>query len=254
MQVILLLSTASSEESVLTWSAEAIKVTKRPWDVKAALKSRIYQQNNGGFNDADIKLLGNYYHKANSIMEYGIGESTLIATYVNVSRYTGVDSDPTWIDSVRSATSPRFRFVFADIGPIVTYGFPFSGTKEENSPKFPFYSIGPLAAEREGFDFYMVNGRFRVACVCAAMLHASRSGRAPDTYHIGLNGYKTRGRREYLAVKSIAKIVDGYKQEGVSRDHSAPHIAIFRRKEGVTDEEIYNVWEEYRANPVRTRR
>jgi hypothetical protein len=47
----------------------------------------------GGLTNKDRTLLAEIYGEANSVFEYGLGESTYIANHVGVPRYAGIDSD-----------------------------------------------------------------------------------------------------------------------------------------------------------------
>jgi hypothetical protein len=55
----------------------------------------------GGLKDDDRKMLAKYYGSANSVFEWGLGESSYMAGYFNVPRYAGVDSDATWVSNAR---------------------------------------------------------------------------------------------------------------------------------------------------------
>jgi hypothetical protein len=78
----------------------------------------------GGLTDNDRLAVGKIYSNTNSIFEYGLGESTSIAAYVNVPRYSGVDSDPEYVSYARTLAPDYFRFYFADIGPTIKWGYP----------------------------------------------------------------------------------------------------------------------------------
>ena len=70
-----------------------------------------WKRKNGGLSDVDRQVLGNLYFKANSVFEFGLGESTLIAAKTGVPRYSGVDSDPNWVSNTRKeAGMDHFRF------------------------------------------------------------------------------------------------------------------------------------------------
>jgi len=151
----------------------------------------------GGLLDPDRHMLERIYRNANSIFEWGLGESTHIAAAVGggggggggVTRYVGIDSDPLYVQDTRTAVQQRhaaaahFRFLLGDVGPTRDWGFP-----ETPLPKNVWtYQIAPLASEPAAFDVYFVDGRYRVACLLAAFLHASSRGSsftgttAPDT-------------------------------------------------------------------------
>ena len=104
----------------------------------------------------------------------------------------------------------------------------------------------------------MVDGRFRVACVCAAMLHASRLGKTPDQFLVGMHDFRYRHHRFYKTILHLADRVDGFlpiegavapMQQELDAHDSDPgaKIFIFRRKAGITDEFIHTVWQKYRT-------
>jgi len=69
----------------------------------------------GGLTDSDRELLASIYFNSSSVFEFGLGESTHIAAYVGVPRYSGVDNDPVWVVKARDgAEMDHFRFSFAD--------------------------------------------------------------------------------------------------------------------------------------------
>jgi hypothetical protein len=67
----------------------------------------------GGLSNTDRQLLSETYFNADSVFEFGIGESTAIAAETNLPRYAGVDSSAEWITVARSHAPDRFRFSFA---------------------------------------------------------------------------------------------------------------------------------------------
>jgi hypothetical protein len=81
-------------------------------------------KSDGGLNDADRKFIEKTYYNANSVFEFGIGESTDIAAATNLPRYVGVDSSSEWVKMVRDRTPDRFRFFFADISKTGAWGYP----------------------------------------------------------------------------------------------------------------------------------
>lgn len=160
---------------------------------------------NGGLQDSDRQLIADLYYEAESIFEYGIGESTAIAAKTNVPRYTGVDSSAEWISKARSKAPDRFRFYFADVGPTRGWGYPRNAALKKN----PFdYQISPLFVEREPFDVYLVDGRWRVACVMASFLHAIHTGGNMSKIRVVLHDYFNRGGSDgrYRIVESIALV------------------------------------------------
>ena len=63
------------------------------------------RKTSGGLDDKDRKMLVKYYGSANSVFEWGLGESTYMAGYFNVPRYAGIDSDAEWVSKARDKVS-----------------------------------------------------------------------------------------------------------------------------------------------------
>ena len=66
------------------------------------------------------------------------------------------------------------------------------------------YQIAPLLGEMKPFDVYFIDGRFRVACVCSALLHASKFGRRDST--IFMHDYGARP--SYHVVEEFTDIIE----------------------------------------------
>lgn len=181
----------------------------------------------GGLSDTDRMLLAEIYSSANSVFEFGLGESTKIAAWVGVPRYVGVDSDATWVTNVRrDINMDHFRFVFADIGPTREMGNPLIETLQ----KIPLsYQTAPLNDEMEAFDFYLVDGRYRVACACASMLHAMSRGGNMTKVMFGIHDWPSR--EYYHVVLSIADMVK-----------EAESLKVFRLKSNATEHDIEQLW------------
>jgi len=121
----------------------------------------------GGLTESDRVLLGSIYYDASSVFEFGLGESTQIAAYVGVPRYSGIDSDPNWVVQARDKiTKGNYKFYLADIGQTGAWGYPTAKLH-----KIPLnYQFQALRIEIEPFDVYLVDGKYRVACVMASFL------------------------------------------------------------------------------------
>ena len=200
-------------------------VEKKNYEIGVSMK-----RGTGGLYDTDRTLLANIYSSVDSVFEFGLGESTKIAVWVGVPRYVGVDSDADWVTNVRDEVNMNhFRFIFADIGATGSFGNPKNG----NLQKIPLsYQSAPLNDEMEAFDFYLIDGRYRVACACAAMLHAmSREGDMKKVM-FGIHDYF---RADYHQLESVADIVK--KSERMSVFQVKP-ITI------TTEHDIYQMWEE----------
>ena len=154
--------------------------------------------------DSNRELLAGMYSNASSVFEFGLGEYTHIATYVGVPRYSGVDSDVTWVGKARDgAKMDHFRFSFADIGRTESFGNPTN----EKLEKIPLsYQSAPLNNEMEPFDLYLVDGRYIVDCACASFLHAMSRGGDMRHVMVAMHTYDS-GCPNYFDVAKIADIV-----------------------------------------------
>lgn len=214
----------------------------------APIEGVILNYQSGGLLLRDLHLLEKYYSQSNSLFEFGVGKSTELAAYFNIPRYTGVDSSTVWLQKVAGKSPPHFRFYWADIGATKEWGFPVDKSGEM---KYPYYGIGALSSENKTFDFYMVDGRFRVACVIASFLHASKHNTKPDQFLVGLHDFAARHDKEYKIIRNISRHVGGYHhlhKENVVYGKGV-QLTIFRRNEDVSDDYLTKLWHHYKYIP-----
>jgi len=208
---------------------------RRRFDSATALKEGVWSPAQQGTNltPKDREIVADICFSSDSVFETGVGESTKICTFTGVPRYTGVDNALEWLQNVMRTAPAHYRFHWADIGPIADYSQP---TDPKSEPKWPLASFAALAAEDRPFDFYFVDGRFRVASFAANMLHALLRGKRDALFAI--HDYS---REDYHpGCESIGEIVRGF-----GRDHGA-EIAVFKMKAGLTAEDIIAVWHEHK--------
>ena len=183
----------------------------------------------GGMNGAEQELLARTYASAKSVFEWGMGSSTLIAAHVGIERLTAVDSAPTWVDKVHTlidSSRPQYTLQHADIGPVKGYGYPIDDMYQS---RWPDYSL-QVNRESESFDVYLVDGRFRVACACQALLH----GRADSLVLV-----HDFGRDVYHVLLTLADRVEQERE-----------LVVLRRKAIISDNDIEALWEMYKLNSV----
>jgi len=187
------------------------------------------KRSGGGLDDSDRELVGKLYHNASSILEFGLGESTHIAAYVGVPRYFGIDTDATWVGNARKGTMAHFRFAFSDIGSTLSFGNPADNTLK----KIPVNSqSSPLNNEMEAFDFYMVDGRYRVSCACASFLHAMSRGGDMSLVLVAVHDWTHRP--SYWIIKEVAEIV-----------HKSNNLAVMKIKTTATEDDVFKIWENH---------
>jgi hypothetical protein len=155
-----------------------------------------------------------------------LGESTLIADHVGVPRYSGIDSDSAWLRRVRSRVSSHFRFYLGDIGETAKWGAP----TQDLSKAVLNYQLTPLQSEPECFDVYLVDGRFRLACMMASFLHAS-ARECPDGALVIVHDCH---RKPIHKADHLLKLV-GAKGK----------LCAYNRLPNTTDEQLYDLWTEH---------
>ena len=179
----------------------------------------------GGLDDSDRDLLLKAYTDSNSLFEFGLGESMRIAVAVGMPIYSGVDSDAVYVSESRKESQSHFKFYFADVGETGHWGLPVDVLRKQVMQ----YQLSALQSEKLPFDVYFVDGRFRVACVCAAFLHASKFGRTD----VSVLMHDYRERPWYHVVQEFADIVEHSRSQ---------NLVLLKRKKHFTDELIFDYW------------
>ena len=201
-----------------------------------------WKKGTGGLTDKDRILLADIYTNASSVFEFGLGESTLIASHVGVPRYAGIDSDAVWVSQSRDPVHTHFRFYLADIGITGAWGQP---NNTELSKSVLDYQLAPLIVEPNAFDVYMVDGRMRFACMMASFLHASSRG-APTNQTMVLNHDCKPTVESHVALDAGSRV--SYKAADHLLDlvhHSGNKLCAYRRKENTTDDDLLKLWQKY---------
>ncbi|APH54744.1 Hypothetical protein GbCGDNIH9_1442 [Granulibacter bethesdensis] len=181
-------------------------------------------------HEKEIELLTIFLESTQNYVEFGAGGSTcLAAQHVSKSIHT-TDSSIDWLQHVentcRSANTPVFPVTrFVDIGPIAAWGVPTDLSKRPIWPNYHEECWGDPAYS-EG-DFYLVDGRFRVACFMQILLHA------PADACIALHDYTTR--QHYHIVETVAR--------PIARQLD---LSIFVRRSDTRPVTVRRILEEYR--------
>jgi hypothetical protein len=203
--------------------------------------SKWTKQTDGGLLPRDRIYLSKIYGDAESVFEYGLGESTYIADHMGVPRYAGIDSDAAWVAAAREKVSDHFRFYFADIGPTVAWGYPKT---TDLAKSILNYQLMPMIVEPRPFDVYMVDGRWRLPCMIVSFLHASARGAdhskttvlTHDCFVKKLWKSKAREdegrRRVYRSADHLLDLVD----------HSGQYLCVYKRKPDTTDAQLFDFW------------
>jgi protein O-GlcNAc transferase len=189
---------------------------------------------NQTMSDADDAILQSYLDRATEYFEFGTGYSTLLAAKrPNIHRVHGVDADLLWLASIIFDVVPvnkhKLKLYFVDINANHPhYNKPLNDSKRAN---FPAYSL--LLAYQQDMvpDTILIDGRFRVACAAQAALMANaRTVIVMDDY---------MDRPEYHAVDAFLERIVGGEE-----------IAVFRRRMDVSEDVIWDIYEEYKYTPA----
>jgi hypothetical protein len=148
-------------------------------------------------------------HCIGTILEFGMGGSTILAASLGAKRIISVDSDPAWRDRVADELKTtkaqcRVDLICCDIGPIGEFGMPVEPSR---IARWPQYYIAPWAAlKAELPNLIYVDGRFRVACALYSALQFNDFSPKllihdfeRDCYHRLLAYFEVKDRVERLA-------------------------------------------------------
>jgi hypothetical protein len=92
------------------------------------------------------------------------------------------------------------------------------------------YMTQPLTSEPKAFDFYLVDGRYRVACALISFLHALSRGASRDHIRVAIH--------DYIAREQVYNDIEIW----TDRVECAERLCVFKLKEGVTEAELAEAW------------
>lgn len=128
----------------------------------------------------EVALLSGFIHENCSVLEFGSGGSTQFFLAKGATLIS-IESDAVWLDKL--LTNPRVAAyrkdgrwlpLWADIGRIAQWGRPVM-QKPQMAWLFYHQSCWDYFRERN-FHCVLVDGRFRVACMCQALLRCVTEG------------------------------------------------------------------------------
>jgi hypothetical protein len=128
------------------------------------------------------KLAANRLRKlletATCYLEYGSGGTTVMAASMNVPEVVTTESDRNWLAAVRHklhlvGSSTCAELIHVDIGPTGGLGYPDSETNWKQYFNYPFGAWRHCSSRGLTPNVVLIDGRFRVACFLASLLHAA---------------------------------------------------------------------------------
>jgi hypothetical protein len=178
-------------------------------------------------------LLESLLRVTDHYLEFGSGGSTCLAAAMVGKSVTSVDSSAEWLDKVaeecRAKTYPvQPRLIRADIGQTGSWGWPVDAATKTSWPKY--HSDVWNEPGSANADTYLVDGRFRVACVMQVLLHArSDAVIAVHDFH---------SRPHFHVIKDVAKEVA-----------RAEDLSVFVRKGPSDPDKISSLLRKYALVP-----
>ncbi len=123
--------------------------------------------------DDEIKMFENAIRDCGFYFEFGCGGSTFRACKLGAKKIVSVESQKIWIEEIKQYEQvkihPDITFLAIDIN-AGDMGRPINNTKQNN---FPLYSSA--IDNYENIDVVLVDGRFRLACACKAVINRVQS-------------------------------------------------------------------------------
>jgi hypothetical protein len=166
---------------------------------------------------------------AKNYVEFGSGGSTCLASSMRLNSIISIDSSKEWHEKVHDYcasndgwTIPTLYYV--DIGPLRDWGKPADRSQRKKWPDYHTKVWGDMPESRAA-DFYMVDGRFRVACFMQILLHGH-----PDAT-IAIHDFD---REFYYPILDVA-----------DRIASAEAMSIFCKKPKQDEEMIRNILKQH---------
>lgn len=171
---------------------------------------------------SDLVLIDKYLGQATHYQEFGAGGSTVAAlAKPNIQRVHTVESAQAWVDILskrsdihQAIASQRLKLVYANIGPVYSWGRPVDTSA---IGAWPAYS-GLDAESDVMFDLVFVDGRFRVACFLKALNRIQEQNRE----HTVLMIHDYMNRPQYHVVEQFADKVE-----------QAQTLVVFRKKAAI---------------------
>jgi len=174
----------------------------------------------------EIKMFEDVVRNCGFYFEFGCGGSTFRACELGAKKIVSVESQKMWIDEIKQyeqvKVHPDITFLAIDIN-AGDMGRPINNTKQNN---FPLYSSA--IDNYKNIDVVLVDGRFRVACACKAVINRVQS--------ILIHDFTNRAHYH-----DILPYIEIIKQTGT--------LIQARPKSDINMQDLEKLYENYKLNP-----
>jgi hypothetical protein len=184
---------------------------------------------------SEKNMFRKYLGKAKRYLEFGSGGSTVaallysnipvISTDSSIEFFCHLESDFPIIKY--SQMKSRLFLNYVDVGKVGDWGTPINKSKRDKYPDFS-QSVFQISDARDS-DFVLVDGRFRVACVLAALLNTR-----PNTV---IMVHDFWSREYYHSILNFVDVID-----------RTDEIGVFRIKKDANRNDIIAEYEKFKYN------
>lgn len=181
---------------------------------------------------AERRLFKKTLECATRYFEFGSGGSTVWAVQQGLI-VEGVESDDKWVNALKQRLGSACRVAAVDIGPTGDWGYP---TSSSSIDKFPDYSRA-IHQHEMAFDLVLVDGRFRVACILAAIQHIFRWHSEPQSARLFIHDFWNR--QQYHTVLEFLEPIERVETAG-----------IFKVKADCDLDQVNQLWHEFATQPA----
>jgi hypothetical protein len=149
---------------------------------------------------AETNLFASFLRSSHNYFEFGTGGSTCLAASLVRNSVTSVDSSREWLDLVHKECDVKGlpikpMLLHVDIGTVVEWGRPVQFSRRSAWSDY-HSSVWSNPRSKEA-DFYLVDGRFRVACFMQILLHSQHDAL------IAIHDFASRA--QYHVVREVAR-------------------------------------------------
>ena len=182
----------------------------------------------------ELALLDKYLPRGGSVLEFGAGGSTVYFFERGVNRLVSVESDQSFLEALAKRPVLQGRDwlpLHADIGPVEAWGWPVSDSPEDSW--LNYHQLVWSRFQDRNFDLILIDGRFRVACACQAVLHC-----ANPSVNIIVHDFLDR-LAKYRPILQFCKIVE-----------AADTMIACEIRPGYERESLLAILEEHKFDPA----
>ena len=185
----------------------------------------------------ELVLLAEILPKNATILEFGCGGSTQFFYEHGAEKIISIDSDKGWLEKLLTnpIVSTYYKYgkwlpLYVDIGRVRSWGAPCTKTPRPCWLNYHQH-CWRLFSERD-FDLILVDGRFRVACVCQTLLRcggtdllfAIHDFRDRPEYHVLLEFIDVINQVDTLGIFKAKAAIDWRKLAVVIQDHQFVYV------------------------------